>query len=456
MGGAQVHARLDGEDVAVVLDHPRRRLVELEVLAQRGGVLALPAHRLGEEHRRRRALRHRTTRRRLGGVGGVGAAGRRAALCEQRHEDGRREEAERQRLVQRRPPLGGKRRHRPPVGQLGALARTPQRVGAQVRVRERPQVRVDADGQVDRRLLLLRLRLPRLPLLPTGGGGGVDHRVGGVREAGGDVEELPRLHHRVDQQRAVVGRHLVLALAARKRVVRRRLGGRGRRVHPPPLAAGRLHQEDVLLVRVQLRRARQPLAAQVDVGPDGQLRRLEHRERHLRERRHDEAGVEHHHRRLLHGLGDVRVREARVHRLVVDAVAPLHAVRHELRRQLRDVALHVAHRVRADREAALGVQLEGPPRPAVRQEGLVGHELAEGVLPRRHRERARRHRLREVERRQRRRRRVDALEERDFRPGGGGGGGGCGGGRGRRHGLAGRDHVQAWVPYRGRTERERC
>ena len=46
-----------------------------------------------------------------------------------------------------------------------------------------------------------------------------------------------------------------------------------------------------------LRRAREAGLREVDVEPDRELRRVDHREGDVGERRHDEAGVEHHHRR---------------------------------------------------------------------------------------------------------------------------------------------------------------
>ena len=281
---------------------------------------------------------------------------------------------------------------------------------AELRVAQRPEVGVEADGEVDRRLRRQRVVVGAHVAAELG-------RVGLVREARGDVEDVARPHHRVDQQ--VVGAllHHVGPLAAGERVVRRRVGGRRRAVHAPALAPRRLHEEDVLLVGVQLRRAREAGLREVDVEPDRELRRVDHREGDVGERRHDEAGVEHHHRRGVHRLVDVVRREALLHRLVEDALAPLHAVRHELRRQQRHVAVDVGHRVRADRERPLLLELERGARPPVLHERGVRHQPRERVAPRRRDERARREARRERERRRRRRRR-----RRDRRELGGGGG----------------------------------
>mmetsp|Transcript_59802 Transcript_59802/g.177231 ORF Transcript_59802/g.177231 Transcript_59802/m.177231 type:complete len:398 (+) Transcript_59802:823-2016(+) len=130
-----------------------------------------------------------------------------------------------------------------------------QRQSTDLQIIQIPNVRIDAEGQMDR------------SLVPSQPG-----RIGRVRESPGDEQRVSRLQRRLQQQSASVipleriQGHGVVPLPPGEHVGvpidRRYRGG----IHPPMLRSGRLHDQHVLLVGV--RRGRRASARRRDVHVD--------------------------------------------------------------------------------------------------------------------------------------------------------------------------------------------
>mmetsp|Transcript_2834 Transcript_2834/g.8105 ORF Transcript_2834/g.8105 Transcript_2834/m.8105 type:complete len:370 (+) Transcript_2834:283-1392(+) len=288
------------------------------------------------------------------------------ALGDHRGQHGGGEEPKGQRRVQAAPSLRGQRRGRRAHGLPSPAESQVPELG----VREAPEVRVNAYSEMHRRLGAIAF--PRRAHV---------HCVGFVGEPCGDVEHLPRLHDRVEKQ--VLGRRaeVIRALAASKGVQGRGLRGRWRPVDAPALPARGLDEEHILLVRVALRAALKPRLGEVAVEPDGQPRRLEHGQGHIRELGHQKPRVQEHHRGPVHGRVHVTKGEPLRHGLVVDATLVLHAMGDKVRGQALDIVLHILHGVAAHRKAPLFRELEGPGRPAVLEERPRCQEGPKGLAP---------------------------------------------------------------------------